>query len=43
MAFAFTFVPIDLGNIILEHLKTALTIAFASSGVYKLATKAGGE
>lgn len=41
--FAVTFVPADLGNVILEHAKTALTVAFAASGAYKIASKAGGE
>ncbi len=42
VAFICTFVPTDLGNVILDHIKTSLEIAFAASGVYKLATKAGG-
>lgn len=41
--FAATFVPVELGNIILDHAKTAITIAFASSGAYKIAQKAGGN
>ncbi len=36
-------VPADLGNIILEYAKQALMIAFAMSGGYKIATKAGGN
>lgn len=36
-------VPADLGNIILEYAKQALIIAFAMSGGYKIATKAGGN
>lgn len=43
VAFAITFIPRDLGNVILEHLQTAIEVALAASGVYKLATKAGGE
>lgn len=43
VAFIFTFVPADLGNLILDHAKTALEVAFAASGVYKLASKAGGD
>lgn len=43
VAFAITFVPLELGNVILDHLKTAIEIAFASSGFYKLAQKAGGQ
>jgi len=42
VAFLFSFIPADLGNMLLEHVRDALAIAFASSGVYKLATKAGG-
>jgi hypothetical protein len=42
-AFAVTFVPQDLGLMILNHAKDALTVAFAASGVYKIAQKAGGE
>lgn len=41
-AFALTFVPVELGNVILDKAKVALEVAFASSGGYKLATKAGG-
>lgn len=36
-------VPADLGNIIFEYAKEALIIAFAMSGGYKIATKAGGN
>lgn len=35
-AFAITFVPVELGNIILEKLKLAIELAFATSGAYKL-------
>lgn len=42
-AFAVTFVPVDLGIVVLDHAKTALAVAFAASGVYKIATKAGGN
>jgi hypothetical protein len=41
-AFALTFVPAELGSVILEKAKVALEIAFAASGTYKLATKIGG-
>jgi hypothetical protein len=41
-AFGILFVPQDFGNIILEKLKLAIEIAFASSGTYKLLSKAGG-
>jgi hypothetical protein len=42
-AFGVSFIPTDLGIVILNHLKDALTVAFAASGVYKIASKAGGE
>lgn len=42
-AFALTFIPAETGSIILEKMKLALTTAFAMSGVYKLATRAGGR
>lgn len=42
-AFAVTFIPADLGLVILEKAKEALIVAFAASGTYKLASKAGGE
>lgn len=35
-AFAMTFVPVELGNIILDKLKLAIELAFATSGAYKL-------
>lgn len=41
-AFAVTFVPAELGNVILDHLKTALTVAFLASGTYRIAQKVGG-
>lgn len=42
VAFSLTFVPAELGNIILDKAKLALGVAFGASGIYKLATKAGG-
>jgi hypothetical protein len=42
VAFIVLFVPTDLGNMLLEKAKIALEVAFASSGVYKLAQKVGG-
>lgn len=42
-AFAVTFVPADLGNLILNHAKDAITVAIAASGAYKVATKVGGN
>lgn len=41
VAFAISFVPVELGNVILNHLKDAIAIAFAASGGYKLAQKIG--
>lgn len=43
IAFGLTFVPADTGSMILEKLKLALEIGFGMSGVYKLATRAGGR
>jgi hypothetical protein len=43
VAFLVAFVPLDIGNIILDKLRLALEAAFAASGTYKLFTKAGGE
>lgn len=42
VALAVLFVPEDLGFMLADKIKEALTIAFAASGVYKLFTKAGG-
>lgn len=42
VAFAVTFIPVEVGNIILEKAKIALEASLAFSGVYKLAQKAGG-
>lgn len=42
-AFVLTFVPADLGSVLLEKMKTALEIAFAASGTYKLSQKMGGQ
>lgn len=42
-AFAVLFIPVNLGNLILEKAKEALTVAFAASGAYKIAQKAGGN
>ena len=43
VAFLMTFVPANIGNVILENAKIAIQVALAASGVYKLATKAGGN
>lgn len=42
-AFALTFIPADIGNMLLEKMKEAVMVAFAASGTYKLAQKAGGS
>jgi hypothetical protein len=42
-AFAFTFIPADLGSAIFDKLKLALEVAFAMSGTYKIAAKVGGQ
>jgi len=42
-AFVLTFVPADLGVLILDKLKIAIEVALASSGAYKLAMKVGGQ
>lgn len=43
VAFIVGFVPIEVGSMLLQRIKDALEIAFASSGVYKLAQKVGSE
>lgn len=43
VAFAAAFIPPDLGNLVLNNAKTALAAALLASGVYKVATKAGGN
>lgn len=42
-AFAVTFIPAEMGVILLDKVKLALEAAFAASGLYKIATKAGGK
>lgn len=42
-AFALTFVPKELGSILLDKMKVAVEVAFAASGTYKLAQKVSGE
>jgi len=42
-AFAVAFIPAELGSLILDNAKLALTAAFSASGVYKLFQKAGGN
>jgi hypothetical protein len=41
--FTATFVPVELGSIILDKAKLAISVALTFSGIYKLATKAGGQ
>ncbi len=43
VAFAVLFVPAEIGNLLLDKIKTALEVAFAVSGTYKLAQKIGGD
>ena len=43
IAFAVTFIPVDIANIILAKAKEALEAALAASGVYKIAQKVGGN
>lgn len=43
VAFAMTFVPVDIGILIVDKAKVALEVAFAASGGYRLAQKAGGN
>lgn len=38
-AFVATFIPAELGNVLLEHLKQALAVALATSGSYKMIQK----
>jgi hypothetical protein len=42
-AFALTFVPADMGAIILDKAKEALQAALAVSGAYKFSQKIGGK
>ena len=42
-AFIAFFIPADLGSIILNAAKEAIAAAIIGSGVYKVATKAGGK
>lgn len=42
-AFIAFFIPADLGNLILNAAKEAIAAAIIGSGIYKVATKAGGN
>lgn len=42
-AFAFSFIPEALSNVLLERSMVALQIAFMASGTYKIAQKVGGQ
>lgn len=42
-AFAVTFIPEEIGIILLDKIKLALEAAFAASGVYKMTQKIGGN
>lgn len=37
------FIPTDLGQVLLNAIKEAITVAIVASGAYKVAQKAGGE
>lgn len=41
-ALAVLFVPVELGNMLLDKMKQAIEIALVTSGGYKIAQKAGG-
>lgn len=43
VALIVSFIPPELGSELLDHLKTALEVAFAASGAYKVAQKVGGQ
>lgn len=43
VALVFLLLPESLGNVVMDKVKVALEVAFAASGGYKLASKAGGE
>lgn len=43
VAFLLTFVPQEIGILVFDKLKIALEVAFAASGAYKIAMKAGGS
>jgi hypothetical protein len=42
-AFLVAFIPTEMGIVILDNAKIALQASLGASGVYKLATKAGGD
>lgn len=42
-ALGVTFIPVDVANVIMTHIKEALAAALALSGVYKIATRVGGK
>lgn len=41
VAFALTFVPADIGVVVLDKAKVAIETALLASGVYKIAQKVG--
>lgn len=43
VALVFLFIPVTLGNAIIDKIVTALEVALGASGGYKIATKAGGN
>ncbi len=43
VAFGFSFIPAELGNMLLNHAKQAIEVSLAFSAVSKIASKAGGK
>jgi hypothetical protein len=43
VAFIVLFIPADLGNMLADRIKTALEVAFAASGGYKIAQVVGSK
>lgn len=43
VAFLLLWVPVDLGNLLFDKMKAAISIAVAMSGISALATKSGGR
>lgn len=43
IAFIVSFIPADFGNIILNHLKVALAVAFGMTATSTVANKIGGK
>jgi len=41
VAFAVSFIPPAFGNVLLDHIKTAIEVAIAGSGLYKVSQVVG--